>query len=483
MAMINVTGDGGTSYPAVQKGASGQDPTMPANAFSRFMQATAQSNAPQVSPGYNFASPNPRTPMQVIQDVVSPIANREWPWTIKGGFEVRDGQVVPAQAPGQVPEDVMPTRGPDKPGYYQQAVYGSNGIIGYRYMPLLQAGEVRPSENTSAQPSPETRGWTFAERQQLNTGKVEDRIRLLEQTYQERAFATAVQTHGGGVAPDIVRDPISKDIIGYDWAKRVQESGRQYLGLGPGQLGATAFPGVQSTKGMSQQELLNYEQALRQRVPIPTYQEADVWNTITNMPIEERRKFQRNLIKAGAYSADTPVRLGVFSKTEIEYMRGLMTDANLNGLKWTDVLQANMIAAEKQRAADAAARAAAGGGGSGSGSSVYTQVNYSLTSISEARSLLGSVLRNALGRYPTDQEVSDFVALLNAQERKAPVTTVTRTNTGGGATRAVTRSTPSTVDAMAMAEEFASQIDSGKEEARYQADNYIAGFLQSLGGA
>ena len=96
--------------------------------------------------------------------------------------------------------------------------------------------------------------------------------------------------------------------------------------------------------------------------------------------------------------------------------------------------------------------------------------------------MLISVLRQALGRYPTDDEVSQFVRMLNAEESKKPSVSTTTTTTTGDRTSAVTRTTPSSVDAEQMAQEFAEDIKGGKAYQANQADRYMAALMQSLGG-
>ena len=120
-------------------------------------------------------------------------------------------------------------------------------------------------------------------------------------------------------------------------------------------------------------------------------------------------------------------------------------------------------------------------GGGGGGTTVYKQIQYTQTSVAQARSMLVSVLTEALGRYPTDGEVQRFLELLNKAENKSPTKTVTRTTTEGDNTTAVSRTTPSGVDAQAMAEEFARTVQGGKPFEERAVDRYLNALLNSMG--
>lgn len=306
---------------------------------------------------------------------------------------------------------------------------------------------------------------------------LEGRIAWRENNLLANQFQAGVEAWTNGKAPKPILGPDGKPTGEYDWATSVEESGLNYLGLNPGYV-AMVIPNKPGPDA-SYQELQRYEQALAEAVRPPLYKERSVFYDIMNMDMAARKNFQRNLMKAGLYPDDTPVILGNFGEAEFNAMRWLMSRANQNGLKWTEQLDLTIQWKQKQDAVDAASRGAGGGDGS---NTVYTQVNYSTTSIGEARTLLISVLRNALGRYPTDEEVADFVAILNAQEKKSPTTTITRTSSGDTSTRSVSTVTPSTVDPVALAEEFASNIEGGDAEYSNKADRYLNALLQSLTG-
>jgi hypothetical protein len=102
--------------------------------------------------------------------------------------------------------------------------------------------------------------------------------------------------------------------------------------------------------------------------------------------------------------------------------------------------------------------------------------------MAQARTTLTAVLKDALGRMPSEQELADFIAMLNEAESKSPTKTVTRTTKTGDNTRAVARTTPSGVDPQQMAEEFAADIGGGAPRAAKAETDYLMGYLSSLGG-
>jgi hypothetical protein len=156
-----------------------------------------------------------------------------------------------------------------------------------------------------------------------------------------------------------------------------------------------------------------------------------------------------------------------------------MSLANQQGITWEQALDESIMIANKAKA-QAAASYGGGGGGGGGATTIYKQIQYNQTSVAQARSLLIGVLTEALGRYPTDKEVQEFLDIVNKKEKKSPSKTVTKTTTSGDTTRAVTRMTPSDVDVQSLAEDFARGIEGYDENA---ADRYLNALLDSMGQA
>jgi hypothetical protein len=252
----------------------------------------------------------------------------------------------------------------------------------------------------------------------------------------------------------------------------------QYLGLYPGEVPIRPIPEPPPLDAPYSEQVA-YRKALNNVFADPLYKPDAPFRELSFMDPKKRAQFQRQLVKAGLYDADEVYTPGIITDREIEIMTGLMGTANKNGLTWQDILDVEIV--EGQKAAAAAAASYGGGGGGGGGTNVYTQIQYTQTSIAAARSLMVNVLQEALGRAPTDEEVERFLLLLNKREAKSPTKTVTRTTTSGDSTRAVSRTTPSTVDAQALAEEFAQGIGGGAEfEAKSDYD-YLSGLFDSLG--
>lgn len=275
------------------------------------------------------------------------------------------------------------------------------------------------------------------------------------------------------IADKPVRDPITGE-----YKSPANPNRPDYLGLTPGTI--IVNTPVRPAENADLSEWRRYYNGLQTAVAKPLYTPDSPLQTLNRMDVKQRAQFQKQLISAQAIDPDALIVPGQMDQATIEAMAGLMGEANVGGTTWEVRLGQRLEAAAKQRAAEASM---GGGGGGGGGTTTYKQIQYTTTSVAQARSMLIGVLTEALGRYPTDEEVAEFLNMLNKQERKSPTKTVTRTTTEGDMTTAVSRMTPSTVDAQALAEQFAQDIGGG---APYQANaeaNYLAGFLESLGGA
>lgn len=213
----------------------------------------------------------------------------------------------------------------------------------------------------------------------------------------------------------------------------------------------------------------------------PKYMPESVYNVLQWMPVQDRVQMQKKFLAAGLYETNDPIKFGRISPEDNAIMTGLMSMANQQGLTWEQVLDESIMIADKARAM-ASSGGGGGGGGGGGATTTYKQIQYTQTSVAQARALLIGVLTEALGRYPTDKEVEEFLAIVNKKEKKSPSKTVTQTTTMGDTTRAVTRMTPSTVDVQDLAEEFARSIGGGSEFEENAVDRYLNALLNSLGG-
>lgn len=254
-----------------------------------------------------------------------------------------------------------------------------------------------------------------------------------------------------------------------------QYSKPAYLGVDPGFVAINVLPRPAEDADLS--EWRRYYNSLKTGIATPQYKPTDPIDTLNKMDVKARAQLQRQLIAANLYDPEQRVVLGQLDDATIEIVAGLMSYGNRAGTTWEVQLQQSIDFAKEleSRQTDSGY---GGGGGGGGGTTTYKQIQYSQTSTAQARSMLIGILTEALGRYPTDDEVADFLSMLNKQEKKSPSRTVTRTTTDGSNTTAVTRMTPSTVDAQALAEDFAKSLDGYEENA---VDRYLNALFDGLG--
>ena len=259
-------------------------------------------------------------------------------------------------------------------------------------------------------------------------------------------------------------------------------SGNEYYGLLPGEVPTRIVNPPDKNAPIKEWE--TYVDKMRYSTAVPLYKTGSARPEIEAMTVSDYKTFQKRLLAAGVYPPNTPISLGIKTEFEDSQMERLMALANRNGMTWSDVLEIQTQAYNEALSSGGLAGTGGGGGGGGGGGNgaptTYTQTQYSMTSISSARSLLTSVLMNSLGRIPTDDELKRFVQLLNDAESKSPSTVTTTTSYDDNATSSVSTSTPSGVDEQALADQFAQQVG-GTEAASYGADNYISGLMQYLG--
>lgn len=378
------------------------------------------------------------------------------------------GKPLPGRQQTLEAQGISRERGPERPGYIQQPVMDSNGMItGYKYIKLVQPQIVTPEEATAATQNMSMTPDQDRARREMGYISIYDEIAALENSYTKRRYDAAVRAWG---EPTKEKNPDGSERI--VWGT----NGMEYLGMAPGQI---ASPTLQApAEDAPYKDWVKYRNRLKSQQSImdkKMYTDSSIMETYYGMGTKGIKEMQRAFLKAGLYDENDVVALGNVGEKEISFMRDLMTLANINGTTWEEQFAMFQSAAKEQ-----AARG--GGGGGGGGTSVYTQIQYNQTSMAQGRALLISILKDSLGRYPTDDEVAQFIDMLNKAESKSPSKTVTRTTTGEGATRSVARTTPSTVDPQALAEQFAQEIGGGKPYAAGKRDQYLIGYLNSLGG-
>jgi hypothetical protein len=272
-----------------------------------------------------------------------------------------------------------------------------------------------------------------------------DQINYLEQSFDQR-YADAVTSIWG--TPDSTGN-----------YKVTPEN--NYLGISPGFVPARTP--VKPGPNASYEELRKYHDALVSQIGQPLYKPNSVDEVLSKMDDTKLKDIQKQFLAAHLYSSNAPVTFGDKGNEERSIMAGLMARANYNGTNWETQLQ---YALDRAKTAPGGYGSGGGGGGGGGGS---TQVQYSMTSMADARRILTSVLQSTLGRIPTDSELSDFLSQLNAAEAKSPTTTVTTT----AGNKSISRTTPGSVDANNMALTFAKKIGGGGEYDENRAQYYL----------
>jgi hypothetical protein len=326
----------------------------------------------------------------------------------------------------------------------------------------------------------------FATTKQLMSPSIYDEVTLLENSLETRKAAAAVEQWGRPKELTYYDAETGQTVFGgWDWSysgSGLDGWGRpvEYLGLERGQVVApqpTAPP-----EGAPYSEVVAYRDQLNQQIRPALYRPESVMDTLYAMGPEGVKQLQKQAVKAQWYPADRGVAFGVIDETIIGLMTEAMTYANINGTTWENIVAQGYEASLQSIArAAAASSGGGGGGGGGGGTTVYKQIQYTETSVAQARTLLTGILREALGREPTDSEVSKFLLILNKAEAKSPNRTITTTTNNGDMTRAVSRSTPSGVDPEALAEEFAQNIGGGRPYEANAQTRYLTALLESLG--
>ncbi len=325
----------------------------------------------------------------------------------------------------------------------------------------------------------------FVTTKQLMSPTIYDEIALLENSFEARKAAAAVEQWGRPKELTYYDSDTGQTVFGgYDWSYSgdgIDGWGRpvEYLGLERGQV--VAPQPTKPEEGAPYSEIVAYRDQLKQQIRPALYRPESVMDTLYAMGPEGVKQLQKQAVRAQWYDPDTPVAYGVIDETVIGLMERAMTFANVNGTTWENIVDLNYQASLQSIARAAAASSGGGGGGGGGGTTVYKQIQYTETSVAQARTLLTGILREALGREPTDSEVSKFLLILNKAEAKSPSRTITTTTTNGDMTKAVSRSTPSGVDPEALAEEFAQDIGGGRPYEANAQVRYLTALLESLG--
>lgn len=168
----------------------------------------------------------------------------------------------------------------------------------------------------------------------------------------------------------------------------------------------------------------------------PEFQEKDIWRYGQSRSNDTKWMSEwRKLIIGTGLVDDTARMSDEWNDVDAEVMGWVM--ARVNTSKWTDPMDylRNMKAQgyiNPNLLGDSTTTTSSGGGGGRGGKSeTLTQNVFNKTGLEDGRAILRAQMRQLLGREPSDGEVSQYVAALNAVEAKTPeITTVTSTASG-----------------------------------------------------
>jgi hypothetical protein len=219
-----------------------------------------------------------------------------------------------------------------------------------------------------------------------------------------------------------------------------------------------------------------YEDSKRGLYAVPLYKTGYEYSTLGMMTMSEKAALQKKMKKAGYYTDKETLWPGIFQQNDLIHYQAALGEANVAGLEVDDLFK---LRARSRQKAIAEARNA--GGGSGTPTRTV-DISFNTTTMANGRTLLTKVLQDALGRAPSDEELSQFMSMLNNAESKSPTKTITQYVNGGGTRTSTSRTTPSEVDPTLLAEEFAAGIDGGVPMTAKKETDYLMGYLNSLGG-
>lgn len=401
-----------------------------------------------------------------------------------------DGKPIPeAGQDGQPPLPPMSMRidilgdqeGPDKPGYKQVPVVEQGEIKGYQYVKdstVLQTPEagkdglLQGGYQTGAEAAPKRPDMGSMYPESTYDGKTwREAIAQAPEAYarvQRQAYGepTMVEMPNGDVVPVYDNNVV------------------MYYGI-DADMQAQGFVPVHNpdevNKNSTDAEKMRFVVQADKAFVAPRYKIGDAYGYLRELDRAGTVDLQRKMKQAGYYDSNDVIIPGVMRMNDIEMLQNAMGEANVSGLSLDQVLAMRARAVQ-----DARKRYSGGGGGGGGGGSDMTrsiQITYNQTSMAQGRALLARILEDALGRPPSDSELSQYMARLNAAERKDPTRTVTNYVRSGSTTKSTSRTNPGDVDPEAMAREFALEIGGGDEMMAYQATSYLDRLMQSLMGA
>jgi hypothetical protein len=380
----------------------------------------------------------------------------------------------------QVP--VNKERGPERPGFIQQPQVDSTGMIsGYNYVKMGGVSTPAGIDTTSNEiDNPTTYSMGVGADNAARMGKSQEDVgniwNVLNQNFMNDA---EFRNELGRVQEQIYGKPTMQELPNGEIRAVYDNEFLLYHGINADMQAAGYISGrVPDIINENATEAEKYEyikNAQKGLYAVPLYKIGEEYITIATMTKEEKFNLQKKMKRAGYYSSTDTIIPGQFQTNDYIYYQAALGEANVAGLTDDQLFELRARGVKKLKAA--------GGGGGGGGAPTRTvDINFSTTTMANGRVLLSRVLQDALGRAPSDEELSQFMAMLNGAESKSPTKTITQYVNSGSTRRSTSRTTPSDVDPQALAEEFAAGIDGGAPMGAKKETDYLMGYLNSLGG-
>lgn len=224
----------------------------------------------------------------------------------------------------------------------------------------------------------------------------------------------------------------------------------------------------------------------------PQYSQATFNAMLANTPPEEVWLIQQKLARGGFIGPKTRITRGVWDRTTKEKLRELMELANTYAVDLDTALDMAMSSGEAQMGEDGSLVDVAGLLGEReapfTGTKRQKDKTVDLTDPQSARTRLRRALREELGRAPRPDEMSAFVAALNASEQSNPVVTDSATSYVDGDATGTTSTRMGGVSPEAFTEEYVlgdPQLGAERNSFKRDTDYYNAAMsvLGEGGGA
>ena len=287
------------------------------------------------------------------------------------------------------------------------------------------------------------------------------------------ADAASVWARGGTAAIQAAQEAHTPEAW-KKWTEDALSRGEQYVGIDD--LGAwAAGQGISPVPYLGTNVKGPNSSLLYQA---PEYQEFEVNAVIQRMTPQQLADFREAAKAAGLYDDSDYVPLTDYAvPADVAVMRRLMTEANLTQAStWEEAL-----ATRVENPSGELDGTGFGEEPAYSGPVTEKSIIYNETSRDAGRSILRNLMRELLGREPTDTEVAEYVANLNKKEKANPeiVQTVSEMDEG---TMTGTSTQTTLGQAPVASEVLRDEVEEGNaaESFTYQAQDYFNHLMQVI---